>query len=69
MSLWYDTFLTLQYLESKNATQFIFETWIQLLPEYTQDFECQRIMFGLASILRVDVTKLPPVIFLSFHSR
>jgi len=63
MCFWYDTFLTLQYLESKGATQFIFETWIGLLPEYTQDFECQRIMFGLASILRVDVRKLPQVAF------
>jgi len=62
MCFWYDTFLTLQYLESKGATQFIFETWIGLLPEYTQDFECQRIMFGLASILRVDVRKLPQLL-------
>ncbi len=62
MSFWYDPFLTLQYLESKNATQFVFETWIGLLSEYTQDFECQRIMFGLASILRIDVNQLPNVI-------
>ena len=34
---------------------------MKLLPEFNQDYECQRLMFGLASILRQDVMKLPGV--------
>lgn len=63
MCFWYDTPLTIQYLESKGATEFVFKEWIQLLPEYTTDFECQRIMFGLASLLRIDITNFPQVIY------
>jgi len=62
MCFWYDPILSIQYLESKGATQFVFEKLGEVLSEYNEDFECQRIMLGLSSLLKVDVSNFPQVI-------
>ena len=61
MCFWYDAQLTFQYLEGKGTLQFIIQNWIELLPEFNNDYELQRLMLGLASMLRVSVGNLPGV--------
>jgi len=58
----YDTKLVLQFLESKQGTEYVFKGWIELLPEFNADFELRRIMFGFASLLRVNLTELPQIV-------
>lgn len=62
MSFWYDPILSIQYLESKGATQFVFERIGEVMNEYGQDFELQRIVIGLSSLLKVDITNYPQFI-------
>lgn len=61
MCFWYDAELTFQTLESKKITEHIFKAWMEVLPEYNTDFECQRTMFGLASIFKLNVSNIPQV--------
>jgi len=52
-------------LENKGQTELVFTTWINLLPKFKLDFECERAMIGLASIFRVNVNEMPQVINLN----
>jgi Importin, protein involved in nuclear import len=61
MCLWYNTALTLSHLENKQATEYVFKSWIELFPSFKHDFELRRLLFGLASILRLNVNDLPAV--------
>lgn len=61
MCFWYDAELTFQTLESKGVTENIFKGWVEILPEYNQDWDCQRNMFGLASIFKLNVSSIPQV--------
>lgn len=66
MCFWYDAGLCFGLLGTE-GTEFVFQNWMKLLPEFNQDYECQRLMFGLASILRQDVMKLPTVNLLFYQ--
>jgi hypothetical protein len=62
MALWYDPKLTLQFLDSKQATEYVFKGWIELLPEFTVDFELRRILIGFSSLIRVNISELPTLV-------
>ena len=66
MALWYDPKLTMQFLESKGATQFVFTNWFSNLKEFKTDFELRRITFGLSSLLRMNLQELPQVSLIDF---
>lgn len=62
MALWYDATLTIGYLQNSGAIELIFTNWTKSLHEFKTDFELRRILFGFASILRLDVTQLPQIV-------
>ena len=48
-------------MEQKQYTQNFFKTLIEGLPLFQYDFEKRRILFGLATLLKVNVQELPQV--------
>lgn len=65
LCLWYDVNSTLQYLNSKGAIEGIFKLWIGMLDSFKHDYECERVMMGLASIFRANIAELPDLVRMS----
>ena len=65
LCLWYNPYLTLNYLNGKNLISPLFQTWFSLLPAFKNDFDKIRVMFGLASIFKIAKAELPEPIVAS----
>jgi len=65
LCLWYNPWLTLNYLNQKNLVSSLFQGWFALLPFFKNDFDKIRVMFGLASILKMQQNELPEPIVTS----
>ena len=61
MCFWYNPRLTLGIMEQKHYTEIFFKTLIEGLSLFQFDFEKRRILFGLASLLKINVQELPQV--------
>ena len=48
-------------MEQKQYTEIFFKALIEGLPLFQYDFEKRRILFGLASLLKINVQELPQV--------
>lgn len=59
LALWYNPWLTLGYLNQKNLIGPIFQNWFALLPHFKNDFDKIRVMFGLASIFKMQEGEMP----------
>eukprot|EP01063_Lacrimia_lanifica_P037833 TRINITY_DN789_c7_g1_i2.p1 TRINITY_DN789_c7_g1~~TRINITY_DN789_c7_g1_i2.p1 ORF type:complete len:1058 (+),score=427.19 TRINITY_DN789_c7_g1_i2:115-3288(+) len=59
--IWYNTPLTLSYLESKNATGHVFEAVFNLLQSYVKIYDMKVLSIGFTTILEYGVANsLPP---------
>lgn len=67
LCLWYDPAKVLAYFEAKNITQTVFSEWFQIIHFFKTDYDKQRLMFGLASILKVGENQLPATIKNAFQ--
>ena len=65
LCLWYNPWITLTYLSSKNYVVPLFTNWFALLPQFKNDFDKIRVMFGLSSIFQMKENELPPEIISS----
>ena len=65
LCLWYNPYLTHNYLNGKNLISPLFQTWFSLLPAFKNDFDKIRVMFGLASIFKIAKAELPEPIVAS----
>lgn len=61
MALWYDPAMTLGVLEERGVTENVFKNWIELFDHFKDGFELRRVLFGLSSILKLEMNNLPKV--------
>ena len=61
LSIYNNPELTLTLLDNMNVTANFFELWITILKGMNHDFEMRRTLYGFASILLVEPSKLNPV--------
>ena len=65
LALWYNPWLTLNYLTQKNYVSPLFQSLFASLPQFKNDFDKIRVMFGLASIFKMQENEMPPPILTS----
>lgn len=61
MALWYNPGLTIKALEDKGVTKDLFSGWINLFDKFNDGWELRRNLFGLSSILKLNIPSLPDV--------
>jgi len=49
-------------LEDNNWTILFFQQWLQGMSLFKKEFELRRIIFGLASILKINAQALPAIV-------
>lgn len=59
---WYNSALTFNILEQKNATVQVFQLWLGFMSKFKKDFELRRVIFGLTSILVTSPAQMPPIV-------
>lgn len=63
MALYYSPVITFNHLnKDPNILAQLFQAWFGLLPQFKNDFDKIRMLFGLSTIFRVPRESLPPII-------
>lgn len=57
--LWYSPQKTFDHLNQSNILGNVFSLWIEKIPEFSNDYEKERILYGLSSLLALKKNEMP----------